>query len=964
MRTQIKLHLKRLISLYIAFVLLFSAVGTAETVAYAVENDFAEVTLSLNSNVVDNASIDLYVKDSMYFITIDDLCKLTRCSKTVEGNTISVKQGIWSAKFEVTEQVFSDDYQTVDVAILEVSENEYAVPALMFLSYYNAMALIENDTLYCRMSECTAWEALDVDYGNSLVDIYELYGSEGNVVLSLTLDIIMDFIVGEAPTSDGYLTDAYNATLNVDMYSYEIIQDYVESNTDCLYTDLVSEKTAEFLGVISSKQEYNDSNEKVALEISQSALELYIDYATQNQISEFYNLAFDVLESGDESTMVRYADQIAAVWKDGEVQKILAENKIKTVEGTLFLLSSAMEASQQIKYANQANNLVYRVMGQENLNKLNLDASSNEWFEVANVYKSTSAALQDSFVSTLKELQRETVNDLVSEAAKEIGINNIAGVKTGVWKIGLESGRIAVKFFSWMDSLVSDTWLDYMWTDVGAYEADRLALYLSELQQNVYWVTCNELNRLSNNLSDPDAYGDYIYAQQLYCRTSIAMYENLMYMVDELGKNRDYWLSLFQDRIDMLAVSLYQLTTLQDDGVNACLPLELASFTNPTNTDNSESSAYDNVLDMYYESISCNWTNCNGNGWDNVGDPDNACYILSRYEAERSLSEVGYCLLDINDDGRSELIISLLNEPGLEAFPELYTGTFYDLYTIVNGEIIHAVSAGERDRYNLAVDYTINNHGSGDAVLSSDVNYRLDGADGTLKVNQVVIYDGWRDSENPYFYATTDYYDEETYDFNYEVLKPISNDEASVLLDSFPKNIMLELIPFDEYTPDSSPSMSEDNLQGYLEMLSQALYVQYVQENSYNYEYTVKNDEMVYNFALVDINQDGRQELIVDAMDLLGWFADLVFTQNANGSVNFLGSLWTYSPVEYSAKHSALSYILARPAFGEVPYAYVKLSDTGIIDYSIEEYDDSFEQLDWMTMDEMLSYLQSISVED
>jgi len=194
--------------------------------------------------------------------------------------------------------------------------------------------------------------------------------------------------------------------------------------------------------------------------------------------------------------------------------------------------------------------------------------------------RTASAALQDSFVSAMKELQGEAVNDLVSEAAKEIGLDSIAGVKTSVWKIGLESGRIAVKFFSWMDSLVSDTWLDYMWTDVGAYEADRLALYLSELQQNVYWVTCNELNRLSNNLSDPDAYGDYIYAQQLYCRTSIAMYENLMYMVDELGQNRDYWLRLFQDRIDMLAVSLYQLTTLQDDGLNRCLPLDLATFNN------------------------------------------------------------------------------------------------------------------------------------------------------------------------------------------------------------------------------------------------------------------------------------------------------------------------------------------------------------------------------------------------
>lgn len=590
MKIRINHILKRLVSICTCLTFLISTICIPEIIAYAAESNFEKVTLSLNSNIVNDKSIDLYVQNSVYYITIEDLCKLTRCSKSVEDNMISVKQGIWDTKFNVTEQVFSDDYQTVDITILKVSQNKYAIPALMFLSYFKAMPFIENNTLYCTMSECTPWEALNVDYDNSLVNIYELYGGKGNVVLSLTLDIIMDFIMGNDLSSDGYMKDAYMEALNVDLYSCKAVKNYVESNTEHLYNDLESEKTIELLSVISTKQEYDSSNAESLLNISQPALEFYIDFVAQNQIREFYNLAFDALDGGDEITMNRYADQIAAVWKDGEAQKILTENKIKTVDGTLFLLSAAIEAAQQIKYAKQANNLVYRVMGQENLNKLNLDIGSNEWFQMANIYKSTSVALQDSVTNILDELQGNAINDLVSEAVKKIEIDSLTGIKTGEWAIALETARISVKFLSWIDSLVSDTWLDDVLTDVSAYKADRLALYLSELQQNVFLIVCNESNRLTNNLSEPDAYSDYIYAQQLYCRTSIAMYKNLICMVDEFGKNREYWKSLFQSRIDALAISLYQLTMIQDDGINECLPLDLTAF--QLNSDSVEISSY------------------------------------------------------------------------------------------------------------------------------------------------------------------------------------------------------------------------------------------------------------------------------------------------------------------------------------------------------------------------------------
>lgn len=134
MKTKIKLNLKRLTSLCIALVMMFSISGISGTIAYAAENDFEEVTLSLNSTDTNDSSINLYLFDSIHYITIDDLCLLTRCSQSIDGDIISVTQGFWSATFDIEKQQFDDDYQTVSTTILEVSENEYAVPALMFLS--------------------------------------------------------------------------------------------------------------------------------------------------------------------------------------------------------------------------------------------------------------------------------------------------------------------------------------------------------------------------------------------------------------------------------------------------------------------------------------------------------------------------------------------------------------------------------------------------------------------------------------------------------------------------------------------------------------------------------------------------------------------------------------------------------------------------------------------------------------
>ena len=498
-----------------------------------------------------DSTIDAYLCDSTYYITTEDLCTLSRCSQTIDGDIISINQGFWWTTFDVEKQQFDDGYQTVAIKILEVENNQYAVPALVFLSYFKAAAFIEGDTLYCRMPEITAWETLNVDFGNSLVDIYELYGGEGNVELSLTLDILMDFIMGNMSTSDEYLSDAFLAALQVDMYDYSSVENFKKESQNSLYNDLHSDEGVEFVEAVDT-----------VLSLSAEPTEWYIQYYYNAIEKSFVSLAYDAFEAGQHADVTHYGEKFYEAFTEKNRVSDTAENYFDNADYLMLFISAAVETAQEMKYVNATDNLIYNVMGKENLRYLGISADDNDWFTVADRYKNVLGVAATQLEAEAMQYFTDTI---CWEALIGTGVSSAAGISGGAWSFSLNFARFFVENFPLTSSSIK------------AFEADRLALYLSELQQNVYWVAMNTLQDMDGQWDNPEIYTKYIQALQLYCRTSIAMYENLITMVDEFGNDRDYWTRLFQARIDMLAVSLYQLTTLQDDGVNSCLPLDLES---------------------------------------------------------------------------------------------------------------------------------------------------------------------------------------------------------------------------------------------------------------------------------------------------------------------------------------------------------------------------------------------------
>lgn len=167
---------------------------------------------------------------------------------------------------------------------------------------------------------------------------------------------------------------------------------------------------------------------------------------------------------------------------------------------------------------------------------------------------------------------------------------------------------------------------------------------------------------------------------------------------------------------------------------------------------------YDEIIRKYYRGVSLQW------GIQEFSE-NGLCY-LAGYEPD--INRIGYCVLDIDNNGVDELLIGLRNY-------ETYVGMFYDLYTMSGDEEVLVASSGERDRYYICSDNSIANEGSGGAGLSLWCYYDLNGTE--LEPRESILNDGYYDEINPWFYSNTDSWDDHSC--------PITEDYASTIRNSY-----------------------------------------------------------------------------------------------------------------------------------------------------------------------------------
>ena len=196
---------------------------------------------------------------------------------------------------------------------------------------------------------------------------------------------------------------------------------------------------------------------------------------------------------------------------------------------------------------------------------------------------------------------------------------------------------------------------------------------------------------------------------------------------------------------------------------------------------NDALTVYAEQMNLIYQALTEQWS------VEKYFDNDMSHLMVNHYEGD-ALANVGYALVDLDGDGKDELIVS--------AVDKTYAGgMLYDVYSAPNDEVVHILCGHERSRYYLQnledEDYGIANEASDSAWRSAWYYYSL--VDGKLELTQGIIVNAEADAESPWFF---------TYDEDWDVSNDVHDVDgiAESVIETYRQSYMaLEYIPFSTY---------------------------------------------------------------------------------------------------------------------------------------------------------------------
>ncbi|RGZ88698.1 hypothetical protein DW967_14460 [Agathobacter rectalis] len=305
---------------------------------------------------------------------------------------------------------------------------------------------------------------------------------------------------------------------------------------------------------------------------------------------------------------------------------------------------------------------------------------------------------------------------------------------------------------------------------------------------------------------------------------------------------------------------------------------------------------YKDVLDMYYYKIkNQNWT-----------ENDNVSILLSgNYSDYKSLSSVGYSILDIDGNGIPELLIGDNDSQS--------DGVIIDLYTYVDDKVVYLDTTYERFGINLSKNGKIYRYGSGGAYNNFEEECKIDEKNKVLVPIESIVFDGYYNPNSPWYYATGNYYTD-SYDYDLDKMKNISEEEAMNKRKEFENNITgYSITLFSDYIPQSDNDNISSNAGVYDEFLKNREYKNYIADY---WTFGIPKQ-----YSVMDIDGDGTDELLIYGSEDL-WEDLAIFSFNSKTqqislipAMNYdsdepqqISVLSAYGKIKYSEKYHAIVY--------------------------------------------------------
>ena len=231
--------------------------------------------------------------------------------------------------------------------------------------------------------------------------------------------------------------------------------------------------------------------------------------------------------------------------------------------------------------------------------------------------------------------------------------------------------------------------------------------------------------------------------------------------------------------------------------------------TAPTESGTAIPEAYQPVIAKYVTALTEHW------GGEACSNADIS--LLVSYAT--SPSELGYALLDLDNDGTDELIIA--NDAERQVI--------YDLYSLVDGKLVHVFTGWDRNSYELREGFRILNIGSNGAASADYVYCHL--SNGQLVTDSLIRFDAATDPDHPWFRGTGE-----------NDLAPITDENWSEdEIYSASASLPIAITPFaDDSAGSYDPALAD--YEGYLS--------------------TIDTSSIKY-YALRDLDGDGQDELLL-----------------------------------------------------------------------------------------------------
>lgn len=234
-----------------------------------------------------------------------------------------------------------------------------------------------------------------------------------------------------------------------------------------------------------------------------------------------------------------------------------------------------------------------------------------------------------------------------------------------------------------------------------------------------------------------------------------------------------------------------------------------AETTAPTESGTAIPEAYQPVIAKYVTALTEHW------GGEACSNADIS--ILVSYAT--SPSELGYALLDLDNDGTDELIIA--NDAERQVI--------LDLYSLVDGKLVHVFTGWDRNSYELREGFRILNIGSNGAASADYVYCHL--SNGQLVTDSLIRFDAATDPDHPWFRGTGE------------------NDLAPITDENWSED---EIYSASASLPIAITSFADDSAGSYDPALA----------DYEGYLSTIDTSSIKY-YALRDLDGDGQDELLL-----------------------------------------------------------------------------------------------------